>query len=82
MSFHKLQLSKDERRVVRALARGGVMSPSQVSAETMILPGATVRLLQNLATMGVVLMRDDAESIDGQLVVLTTQARNLLAFEL
>ncbi len=79
MEFQNVQLSDNDRKVLRTLARQGVMSPSRVSAETMILPGNTLKMLRNLADIGVVLLRDDPDSVDGQLVMLTAQGRDLLA---
>lgn len=81
MQFKKVQLTDDERRVLRMLARQGMMSPSRVSAETMILPGSTLKLLRNLADVGMVILRDDADSVDGLLVALTAQGRDLLEQE-
>jgi hypothetical protein len=81
MQMKKVRLDEKERRLLRTLARGGVMSPSRVSAETLILPGETLKLLKGLADVGLVLLRDDPDSIDGQLVVLTAQARDFLALE-
>ena len=81
MQVKKVQLSDDDRKVLQTLARSGAMSPSQVSAETLILPGDTLKLLKNLADVGLVVMRDDADSLDGRLVVVTAQARDILAIE-
>ncbi len=81
MQVKKVQLSEEERKVLRTLARGGVMSPSRVAAETLILPGEMFKMLRGLADVGLVLLRDDPDSIDGQLVVLTAQARDFLALE-
>lgn len=82
MQFKRVQLTDDERKVLRMLARGGVMSPSRVSAETTILPGQTLALLRNLADIGMVVLRDDADSVDGLLVALTAQGRDLLEQDL
>jgi DNA-binding MarR family transcriptional regulator len=81
MQFRKMQMSDEERTVLRMLARRGIMSPSRVSAETMILPGNLLKLLRNLADVGMVSLRDDPDSADGQLVVLTAQGRDLLEQE-
>jgi DNA-binding MarR family transcriptional regulator len=74
----KVPLNDNEQKVLQTLARKGVMSPSQVSAETWILPGETLTTLHVLADAGLVLMRDDPDSVDGQLVALTAQAREVL----
>jgi DNA-binding MarR family transcriptional regulator len=47
----------------------------------MILPGNLLKLLRNLADVGMVALRDDPDSADGQLVVLTAQGRDLLEQE-
>ena len=82
MPINKMQLNDEERKVLRTLARRGAMSPSRVSAETLLLPGQTLRLLRELADVGMVLLRDDPANADGQLVAITAQARDLLAKEL
>jgi DNA-binding MarR family transcriptional regulator len=82
MPINKMQLNDDERKVLRTLARRGTMSPSRVSAETLLLPGQTLKLLKELADVGMVLLRDDPANADGQLVAITSQARDLLAKEL
>ena len=79
MPSNRMQFSDDERKVLRTLARRGAMSPSLVSAETLFLPGQTLRLLKELADVGMVLLRDDPGSADGQLEAITTQARDLLS---
>ncbi len=79
MAINKMQLNDDERKVLRTLARRGAMSPSLVSAETLLLPGPILKLLKELADVGMVLLRDDPASADGQLVAITAQARDLLA---
>ena len=81
MQFKKVPLTDEDRTVLRMLARQGVLSPSRVSAETMILPGTTLKLLRNLADVGMVVLREDADSADGLLVALTAQGRDLLEQE-
>ena len=82
MPINKMQLKDDERQVLRTLARRGAMSPNRVSAETLLLPGQTLKLLKELADVGMVLLRDDPANADGQLVAITAQARDLLAKDL
>jgi DNA-binding MarR family transcriptional regulator len=81
MQIKKIELTDEERKVLRTLARSGAMSPSKVSAETLILPGKTLNLLKNMADVGLVFLRDDPASADGRVVVLTAQARDLLALD-
>jgi len=73
-----LPLDENEQKVLDALARSGAVSPSQVSAETWLLPGDTLAALKSLAEAGLVQMRDDADCADGKLVALTSQGRDIL----
>lgn len=57
MQVKKVQLNDEERKVLRTLARSGAMSPSRVSAETLILPGEMLKMLRGLADVGVVVVR-------------------------
>ncbi len=81
MQIRKIELTEEERKVLRTLARSGAMSPGRVSAETLILPGEALKLLRVLADAGMVVLRDDPASADGQLVEITAQARDFLALE-
>lgn len=81
MQIKKIELTDEERKVLRMLARSGAMSPSKVSAETLILLGKTLSLLKNMADVGLVFLRDDPASVDGRVVVLTAQARDLLTLD-
>ena len=81
MQIKKIELNDKERKVLRTLARSGAMSPGRVSAETLILPGETLNLLKALADAGMVVLRDDPASADGQLVAITGQARDFLELE-
>jgi len=78
MQKAQIELNDDERKVLLTLARSGAMSPSQVSADTWILPGDTLTLLKTLADEDLVVMRDDPDTADGKLVALTARARDLL----
>lgn len=80
MQIKKIELTEEERKILRTLARSGAMSPGRVSAETLILPGETLKLLKALADAGMVVLRDDPGSADGQLVAITGQARDFLEF--
>jgi DNA-binding MarR family transcriptional regulator len=74
----KIELDDREQKILNTLARSGVMSPSQVSAETWLLPGDTMAVLKSLAEAGLVQMREDADSADGKLVALTVEAHDFL----
>jgi DNA-binding MarR family transcriptional regulator len=73
----RFPLGDNEQKVLDTLARSGVMSPSQVSAETWLLPGDALAALKLLNDFGLVLMRDDTDSADGKLVALTSEGRDL-----
>jgi DNA-binding MarR family transcriptional regulator len=74
----KIELDDREQKILNTLARSGVMSPSQVSAETWLLPGDTMTVLKSLAEAGLVQMREDGDSADGKLVALTVDAYDFL----
>jgi len=82
MPINRMQLNDEERKVLRTLARYGAMSPSRLSAETWLLPGQMLKLLRELADVGMVLLRDDPGNADGKMVAITVQARDVLTKEL
>lgn len=71
----QIQLDDNEQKVLATLAQRGAMSPSQVAAETWILPGEMKTVLQDLTSAGFVLMREDTNSPDGWLITITNEAR-------
>lgn len=75
----RFELSEQERKVLQTLEKRGAMSPSQVSAETWLLPGETLNVLKNLSGVGMVLLRNDSNSPDGQMVAITGEARSFLS---
>lgn len=74
----RFQLNEQEEKVLSTLTLHGAMSPSQVAAQTWMLPGETRSMLQELAGAGFVLLREDTNSPDGWLVAITTEAREYL----
>ena len=74
----KLPLEEREQLVLQTLVQRGAMSPSQVSAETWMMPGETLTVLRTLSTEGLVLLRNDTNSPDGMLVAITAAARNIM----
>ena len=74
----QFQLDDNEQKVLATLAQRGAMSPSQVAAETWILPGEMKIVLQDLTSAGFVLMREDTNSPDGWLITITNEARYYL----
>ncbi|HRQ37187.1 MAG TPA: MarR family winged helix-turn-helix transcriptional regulator [Chloroflexota bacterium] len=78
MKRFQFQLNDNEEKVLAALAGRGAMSPSQVAAETWILPGDMRTMLQEMASAGFVVLREDSNSPDGWLVALTNDARGFV----
>lgn len=74
----RFELEEKERIVLSTLAKRGAMSPSQVAAETWILPGETISVLKTLSSAGFVLLREDTGSPDGMLVAITREARSYI----
>lgn len=75
MKRFQFELNDNESKVLNTLAVRGAMSPSQVAAETWILPGDMRAMLQDMATAGFVVLREDSNSPDGWLVAITNDAR-------
>ncbi len=76
--MRRFQLDEKEVKILNILANRGTMSPSQVAAETWILPGDMRAVLQDLSSAGFVLLREDTNSPDGWLVTITHEARGFL----
>lgn len=74
----RYELEEKEIKVLETLAEHGAMSPGQVSAQTWMLPGETQTVLRGLSEEGLVLLRDDTQSVDGRLVAMTMKARELM----
>lgn len=77
--MRRYELEDKERQVLQTLAQRGAMSPSQVSAETWLMPGETLTVLKQLSKEGFVLMRNDTNSPDGMLVAISTEARSFIS---
>jgi DNA-binding MarR family transcriptional regulator len=73
----QFQLDKDEMLVLQALSRGGALQPSQLAAETLLLPADLNKVLTSLADMRLIIVRPD-ETPDGQVVILTGEGRELV----
>jgi DNA-binding MarR family transcriptional regulator len=70
-------LNDDEIQVLQALTRYGAMQPSQLGAETLMLPADLNQTLTALADNGLVIVRPD-ETPDGLVVILTSEGRDTL----
>lgn len=75
MKHFQFELNDVETKVLNTLASRGAMSPSQVAAETWVLPGDMRVMLQEMASAGFVVLREDSNSPDGWLVAITNNAR-------
>jgi DNA-binding MarR family transcriptional regulator len=73
----QFDLNKDEVQVLQTLSRHGALQPSQLAAETLLLPADLNQVLDGLADMRLVIVRPD-ETPDGQVVILTGDGREAL----
>lgn len=62
------KLTDSQKKILLWLERAGACSPSRLAAEMMTLPQDTWKTLNELAEMGLVVIRDDPDSADGTLV--------------
>lgn len=74
----RFELDERDEKVLSALAQHGAMSPSQVAAETWVLPVDMKTVLHDLSFAGLVVLREDTNSPDGMLVTITNEARYYL----
>ena len=74
----RIELDDNERKILETLARSGATSPSALAAETLTMPADIDAMLRTLNDMGLVLMRDDADSADGKLIAISAEARDLI----
>lgn len=72
-----IELTKGEEQVLQSLSRLGAMQPSQLAAETLMLPADLNKLLDDLANARLVIVRPD-DTPDGQVVILTAEGREAL----
>lgn len=69
-------LSDAHRRLLACIEKGGAVSPSQLAADTMTLPQAAWNMLNDLAALGLVVIRDDPDSADGTLAFAAPMAED------
>ncbi len=69
----KKPLTEEEKhwKILEVLSAKPCMSPTEIIVRTGFLIGETRKCLKNLVERGFLLMRDDSESIDDKLVVIT-----------
>ena len=63
------ELNDDQKKMLAWLERAGAVSPSQLLAQTMFPPKEAWGMLTQLAELGLLIIRDDPDSPDGQLVI-------------
>lgn len=64
-----IKLNDDQKKMLAWLERTGAVSPSQLLAQTPWSPKEAWGMLNELAEMGLLVIRDDPGSPDGQLVI-------------
>jgi DNA-binding MarR family transcriptional regulator len=69
-----VQLNEEQRKMLAWIERAGAVSPSQLAAETKKLPQETWDMLEQLESLGYVVIRRDPDSADGTLVFLAPMA--------
>ncbi len=66
-----IQLTDEQKKMLAWIERAGAVSPSQLAAQTKILPTEVWAMLNQLAELGLVVMREDSDSVDGVLVFIS-----------
>jgi len=66
-----IQLTDEQKKMLAWIERAGAVSPSQLAAQTKILPAEVWAMLNQLAELGLVVMREDSDSVDGVLVFIS-----------
>lgn len=64
-------LAPEERQILRALGRRGVMTPLEISTDTLILPSEVFNLLRSLVARGYIIRKGVPVAPEGQAVILT-----------
>jgi len=64
-----IELNDDQKKMLAWLERAGAVSPSQLLAQTSWSPKEAWGMLNQLAEMSLLVIRDDPDSPDGQLVI-------------
>jgi hypothetical protein len=70
-------LTDAQAKLLEWLDRHGAVSPSQVLAQTEFAPREAWDMLQGLAQLGLLVIRDDPDSPDGSLVVPVPRYLNM-----
>ncbi len=65
------QLTDEQKKMLAWIERAGAVSPSQLAAQTKTLPQEVWTMLNQLAELGLVVMREDPDSVDGVLVFVS-----------
>ena len=66
-----IQLTDEQKKMLAWIERAGAVSPSQLAAQTKTLPQEVWAMLNQLAELGLVVMREDPDSVDGVLVFVS-----------
>jgi DNA-binding MarR family transcriptional regulator len=73
----QIKLNSQEQEVLQLLSREGALTPSQLSAASLMVPAEVNTLLRNLADVKLVIVRED-NTADGKVVILTGEGREAL----
>jgi hypothetical protein len=70
-----VELNDDQKKMLAWLERAGAVPPSQMLAQTPWLPKDAWGMLRQLEELGLVIIRDDPDSPDGQLIIPMTMSK-------
>jgi DNA-binding MarR family transcriptional regulator len=70
METPPIELNDEQKQMLVWIERAGAVSPGQLAAQTKTLPQDLWKILEELAKLGRVVMREDPDSADGVLVFI------------
>lgn len=71
-------LTKDQREILKALAKRGTMTPLEVSVVTLILPDEVWKHLKSLEEEGYLMTKELSKGIEKEAVILSDRGRKAL----
>ena len=69
------ELNDEEKKMLLWIEKAGALSPSQLAAQTQTLPQDTWAMINQLAEWGLVVIREDPDSVDGALVFASLMSK-------
>ena len=70
MAEQPIELNDEQKKMLAWIERAGAASPSQLAAQTKTLPQEMWEMLNKLAELGLVVLREDPDCPDGVLVFI------------